>query len=374
MRIIQAANHFYPCIGGIEKVVMELSKGLMKEGHEVRVIALNKCAYSENELPEKETIEGIVVERIPFLNLKYYKIAASVLGKIRDCDAVHVHGTGFFSDFLLLTKPLHKKPVIISTHGGIFHTKSIMPLKWIYFNIVQRLILNLADKVIAVSKSDGKLFGKICMNLIVIENGVDVEKFAGPGKKKEENTFLFVGRLSKNKRIDLLLASFAQAAKQVSDARLFIVGEDWEGIEEELKKKAETLGIVGKAIFTGMIAEEELLEYYGKSEFFVSASQYEGFGLSLVEAMAAGCIPVVNDIEAFREIIEDGKNGFLIDYCDSKTAGEKMCSLVKEKDKVKEEMKSNAVRKSAAYSWRNKIREYSAIICSLRAKKTKGNF
>src|SRR3989339_1312055 len=104
MKIVQVANHFLPCMGGVERVVQDISAGLESRGHKVNVVCLNRCAYSKGPLASAWDAEGIAVERIPFLDLHYYKIAPSVLLKIRNADIVHVHGIGFFSDFLLLTK------------------------------------------------------------------------------------------------------------------------------------------------------------------------------------------------------------------------------------------------------------------------------
>jgi alpha-1,3-mannosyltransferase len=161
MKVAHITNRFYPCIGGIETFTLDLCNELLKNKIDCKVICLNKCANSSQKLEPKSRIGNIEIVRIPFFDLKYYKIAPSVLNYLRDCDILHVHGIGFFCDFLLLTKFMHKKPVIVQSHGGIFHTKNLGFLKNIYFNIFERALFNFADKIIVDSKQDFALFEKV---------------------------------------------------------------------------------------------------------------------------------------------------------------------------------------------------------------------
>ncbi len=360
MKILQVTNHFYPCIGGVESVILNLSKGLAAKGHSVDVVCLNKCAYSKEELPKKAKLERINIFRIPSFDLIYYKIAQSVFGFIKDYDLIHVHGIGFFSDFLILTKIIHKKPVIISTHGGIFHTEKISLLKKFYFYVIQKALLRFADSVVAVSKSDRQLFSKICKKVLLIENGIELKKFSVLGKKKEKNTFLFVGRISKNKRIDLLISIFADVIKKMPSARLYVVGEDWEGMMPKLKELSNNLGLKKNVFFKGKASDKELLKYYDRCQFFVSASQYEGFGISAIEAMAAGCIPILNRIKAFENMVKNGQNGFLTDFTNRAESSKKILDLMNLNELEKNKIILNTKNSSKRFSWSKKVAEYSA--------------
>ena len=147
-----------------------------------RIITLNRLFRNSSELlPQQETIEGIEVIRLPYMGSSRYPLCPGVFKYLKDADVIHVHGVDFFYDFLAATKWLHRRPLVLSTHGGFFHTRFASRAKLAYFQSITRLSANAYNQVIATSTNDGDLFGQI-MNqrkLQVIENGVDVEKYAG---------------------------------------------------------------------------------------------------------------------------------------------------------------------------------------------------
>ncbi len=365
MKILYLVNHFYPCLGGVEKVALELAKGMGKRGHEVKVVCLNKCWREGKKLKENENVEGIEVKRIPFLNLRYYKVAPGFWGELKWADLVHVHGTNFFSDYALFTKFLHKKKIVVSTHGGIFHTKKVSALKKIYFNVCARLLLKAADRVAADSENDCRIFSGIVpkKKMVLAGNGVEVEKFFSLKTKKIPGRFLAAGRVSMNKRIDRLLEAFGLLKKDFS---LHIAGPDFDGLEKGLKEKAAEQGISGKTRFLGKISEERLLDEFGAAEFFVSASEFEGFGVSVIEAMASGAIPVVNNIPAFRELVKEGENGFLADFSDAEKAAEKIWKIMELNGKEKERIIGNGKKFSERFGWKKKAEEFEEIYGGLK--------
>ena len=357
MKILHICNHFYPCIGGIEKYVEDICINLKNYGFISDVACLNTCAYNKNKLPYFEKYKGIKIFRLPYINLKYYKIAPFILKFIKSYDILHVHGLGFFSDFLLSTKFFHKKPVIISVHGGIFHTKNLLLVKKLYFNLWCRFILKFSDIVIAESKSTYRIFSKISIP-ILLPCAIYYNKFY-TCKKKKENCFLFVGRISKNKRIDNLIKTFYFLKKYEKNIKLYIVGGDWEGIKKELENLVYKLKLEKNIIFVGEKKEKELLKYYKNAKFFVSASEYEGFGISVIESMAAGCIPIVNNIEAFKQFIKNGENGFILNFSDYKQAAKKIYEILKYPNL--EKIRKNAQKTAKKYDWSNVIKQLVKI-------------
>ena len=349
MKILFVLNHFFPCIGGIERISFDLAEALSKKELQVSVACLNKCSKGGESLREYEEINGIKINRLPFINLKYYLIPKNLLKLLKlveQNDIIHIHGFSFMTDFLLLTKPFHKRKIIISTHGGFFHTQNLLFFKKIYFNLILPVLLTQAHKVLAVSRQDYVLFKNILSldKIKLLENTINEEKFSKFSGKKEKNTFLFTGRLSENKRIDLLLKSFVQTTKRIHAAKLFIVGPDWNNNLSKLKVLSLKLGVQENVFFEGSKSEEELLKYYGKSEFFISASDYEGFGLSVLEAVACQCIPILNKISAFRDLIMRGE-GVLVDF-HSENAGNEITDFCIDKECIAKARKNIDSRKS----------------------------
>jgi len=356
MKITHVFHHFHPCTGGIETVILELSRET-KKWHWPHVVCLNKCPKGTETLPLESTEHGIKVSRIPFINLGFYKFAPAVSKKIKETDLLHVHGINFFSDFLALTKILHKKPMVLSTHGGIFHNSSGI-LKKIYFFGWCRIALRAFDKIVCVSKNDFELFSKIInkKKLVLIENGIETEKFKS-GKKKK-NSFVFLGRMSKNKRIGLLIDALAETKEKFE---LHIAGMDFDNIALDLRAKALEKGISDKVIIHGEISEKKLLDLLSESEFFVSASEYEGFGITALEAMASGCIPILNSIESFRHFVQGEKNGFIADFADTKNTAEKIKKIMALKQSEKNGISKNAVSRAEDFSWKNRAFEFDRV-------------
>ncbi|MCR4368480.1 MAG: glycosyltransferase family 4 protein [archaeon] len=371
MKIVHVGNHFSPCIGGVEKVMMDTCRLLNAGGHEAWVVCLERCANSKARLPKQSTENGVRVRRVPFLDLHYYKIALGVLSEIKSADIVHVHGIGFFSDFLIATKWLHKKPIVVSTHGGIFHTESIGFLKKIYFHAIQRMLLGFADAIIAVSRNDLQLFKKIVKHAALIENGVNISDFRAGTKKP--GSFLFLGRFSKNKRIDLLLETFAAVARIAPKANkgkfsLIIAGTDWEGLLNEYKKRAKELGLENSVEFVLDPDEVRVRELYSESEYYVSASRYEGFGISLVEAMASGCVPIVEKNMGYSEIVDDKENGFFAYFEDSEDAAKKIVAVLNMAAAEKKKVSRKAVSKAGKFSLAGKMEKTEMVYRRLLAK------
>ncbi|MDO8625074.1 MAG: glycosyltransferase family 4 protein, partial [Candidatus Diapherotrites archaeon] len=239
MKVLHLTNHFWPSTGGIEKFTLDLCRESIKMGIESEVLCLNKANHSSNAMPSNDEIDGIRITRVPFLDLKYYKPAFLPLKMLSEADVLHVHGVSALLDFAVLTKPLHGTPIVVSSHGGLFHTKNMMFLKKAYFFGFERLMLHGVDQMVSDSKNDFELFRSIAPKQVLIVNGVDLDRFQKCAQiPKRNRTFLFVGRLSQNKRIENLLAAFEAVHQAGIDFELRIVGEDWEGILPLLSEKA----------------------------------------------------------------------------------------------------------------------------------------
>jgi alpha-1,3-mannosyltransferase len=205
--------------------------------------------------------------------------------------------------------------MVINTHGGFFHTKNRSFIKKIYANLILPLFWRKFDYIVFVSQQDASHFTTFSTEgrSAIISNGVDTTLFRPvPIRKKMMNHFIFVGRLSINKRVDRLIDAFSVVIEK-KNIYLHIIGSDWEGIRPSLEALVKKHGIEKNVTFHGALSPKEMLRVYAQCAFAVSASEYEGFGISAVEAMAAGKIPILNDIPTFREFAGSGR-GWVVDF------------------------------------------------------------
>jgi alpha-1,3-mannosyltransferase len=315
MKITHVVRQFLPMVGGLEDVVANLARRQMiQHGMETRVLTLNRLfSNGRSRLPREECIDGIPVLRIPFVGSPRYPIAPTALAHLAGADLVHVHGVDFFYDYLAWTKPLHRKLLVASTHGGYFHTPFARRLKQAYFHSVTRGSSAFYDRIIASSAADAALFRKIAGNRVVaIENGVDTAKFADLASRRPRQTLIYFGRLAAHKRVGLLLPLLQELRRHGPGWRLIVASAD-EPALMALKDDAARRGLADFAQFAFAPANAALAVLIRQSSYFISPSSYEGFGLAAVEAMSAGLVPILSDIPPFAALVARAGAGLLIE-------------------------------------------------------------
>jgi len=212
----------------------------------------------------------------------------------------------------------------------------------------------------------------------VIPNGLDLTPFSQAAQPIERSVFgfssdnviiIYVGRLSPEKNISLLLRAFYGAAMTYDHIRLLLVGDgpDRDNLEAQVKH----MNIGSKVYFTGMIDYKDIPSYLAASDIFVNPSSAETFGLSTVEGMAAG-LPVLGiDAPGTGDIIEDGVTG-LITTDDLAVFTAKLVRLSTEHE-LRQRMGINASAASKKYDIRTTteilIEHYQKLIDAAKLRK-----
>jgi alpha-1,3-mannosyltransferase len=315
MKILQLTRQFLPSEGGIESVVEGLSCALQQKGHTVRVATLRLLFATGAMAPAKSVEAGLAVRRMRHWGPRRYPVAPAALAEIRGYDLVHIHAIDFFVDYLSLSRLLHRIPLVVSTHGGIFHTQWASRFKQMYFSTVTRMSLGGVRAVVCVSQQDREKFEQIVspQRIRLIENGANIDRFWRLKKRVEPGLMLGISRLVENKRVHKVLEAMASLKDRYPEMRLEWVGADFVGLRASLERRAVELGLGGRVRFHGATSREELYGLLERAQLFVSASAYEGFGLSTIEAMSAATVPVVTAVGAHPNVIEHGVSGFLTD-------------------------------------------------------------
>lgn len=303
-RIVQIVRQYAPGRGGLEDVVSNLSRSLVERGVNVRVITLDRLFREPGiALPPHEVIDGVEVVRIPWRGSSRYPVAPQVFRHIADADLVHVHGIDFFYDALAWARPFHRKPLVATTHGGFFHTKNHAAIKKLWFGTATRASALAYDAIICCSQPDLRMFEPIAgKKARLIENGVDIGKFAGLASETPVRRMMTIGRFSVNKRLDRLIAAMRALKAQASGWHLDIIGSPSDQTETELRAAIAAQDLGMEIDLHVGVSNDRVREILANASLFVSASEYEGFGLVAVEAMSAGLVPVVHENEAYRAL------------------------------------------------------------------------
>lgn len=316
MRVAHVVRQFAPGVGGMEDYVRQLALQQRATGMVVRIITLDRIfdGDARHRLPAREWIDRLEVVRLRWWGSSRYPIAPGVLRAIDGADLVHVHGVDFFCDFLALTHSLHGRRMVLSTHGGFFHTPFAATAKRMFFRLVTRWSLRRYAAVIPSSLADEARFRAIrSKGLETVENGVDLTKFAG-GADPGARTMIYFGRLAPNKGLARLVAWFAVAHRQDPRWRLILAGRAMGVDPDGLAQQATVLGVRHAVEVHAWPTDAELRALIARSSVYVCASEYEGFGIAAVEALAAGLYPLLSDIPAFRRTLARVEHGTLAEF------------------------------------------------------------
>lgn len=326
LRVLLVTRVFHPHIGGIERHVEWLAAALLRRGHHVEVLSLDRgFADGARYAPEDvlETPAGpLRVRRVPWAGSRRYPLAPAAVAAFRGWDVVHVHGLDFLVDAAVATRGWHGAAVVLSTHGAFFHTDFARNLKnWWFQHVTARLVARL-DGLLYTSPHDAALFRSITDRGVLAPNAVDVDPWRALPRSPEPGRFVTTGRVDVHKGLDDLVRALA-AARRI-DPRPFhahVVGpEVAPGLVDRLRGQARELGLEGRVTFHGKVSSEALRDHVARAELALFPSTYESFGISVVEAMAAGVPPVVRDIRAFQDLVEDGVDGFVAPFGDPDAA------------------------------------------------------
>jgi len=182
------------------------------------------------------------------------------------------------------------------------------------------------------------------------------------GLEKDGNYFLFVGALKKSKNIPLIIMAFGEFLKKTKEKYyLYIVGGDkW--LDKEINKTIKKLDLKDYIKIFGYVNDKTLLKLYKEAFAFISPSLYEGFGITLLEAMSLSCPVIAGNNTAQKEVV--GEAGLLVNPNDLNSVKNVMLSMVNDKY-LRSSLIKKGLERSKLFSWNKfamnvykKIKEY----------------
>lgn len=312
MRILHITPAFRPAIGGIESVVAATCDTLCGLGH------VSDVAHVQpQQATATEKIGGFKVYRVPLLGHRFAGLAPGLRELASAYDLLHVHDPQLLSITASVMAFGSGRPAVLSTHGGFRHTRKFGAIKSLHEMSLMRWMLRRYRKVLASSTSDRDYFAMYADNVALAENGVDTRRFASirPAPERTPFRWIYWGRLASHKRVDLLLDLAAAAQAADYPVELFICGEDFDGSLARLQEKQARLAVKNVHI-RPKLRDAELDQLISTCGLFVTASEYEGFGLTIIEAMAAGLPVIARRMAPIIDFVA-GENGLLLNFDDS---------------------------------------------------------
>jgi len=354
MFIVHVVRQFHPSVGGLENHVLDLAAAQVAAGNRVRVVTLDRLFNSGDQktLPAREDLDGIEIVRVSYVGSSRYPIAPSAIRHIMQADVVHVHAIDFFFDYLAWTAPIHRRKLVVTTHGGFFHTPYATLLKRIWFSTITRLSSKFYAAVIACSAQDFERFRQLRHpHLTMIEDGVNTSKFRDAAARTFRKSIVSIGRFSQNKRVDLLVQFMRALTQQDPDWKLTIVGRPDDLQVSDVTALIEAAGLANSVEVVASPDDETLRRVIGNSSFLASASDYEGFGMTAVEGMSAGLFPLLSDIPPFRRLVDRTGMGLLLDYKEPDQAVRGLLQNVAQITSLYDENRTASIRAAANYDW-----------------------
>lgn len=352
-----------PKAGGAEVCLLEISKRLMADfGHRVAWFAPRFAGGSA-----EDDVEGIHVEREGRFAFVHLHVLARFFRARRQSSDF------FVEDYHGLTLGLSwflKKPGLVFVHevaGPIWFEMWKPPVSVVGWAL-EKVSLRLLSRTwfIAVSestKSDLVRHGIDPGRIFVITEGADIPRAAAPlARARRAQQLLFVGRICKMKRVDLLLEAFAVHRQACPGSRLVLAGTLDEDFRAELESSLDRLELRGRVELAGRVSQERKAELLQQSLALVSCSMREGFGLVVVEANSQGTPALTFDVNGYRDLIVQGENGFMVPFPDVRALAARMREVVEMDAARYEALCGSSLEISRRYSWDQTAKDVSRII------------
>ena len=375
MKILQGCVRYPPAPGGAETVVKAYSEGLRDLGHDVEVVTTD--LYTETPFVKKKmpsVVNGINVTRHKAYTVSgeaHYVLAPGMVQSFlsKSADIIHTHSYGYFQNHAgWIRERFQSTPWVITPH---FHPSWSMwggskrkTLREFYDTVIGKGTLEAADLITCVSKHEkDMLVSEIGLkedNIKIIYNGINWADWSSVPNKEvfrkqypnvSEKFVLFAGRLATNKGLSDLVSAMQLIDKKSVD--LVITGADM-GLGKQLEKEASDKGV--KMHRLGHIDDETYRSVLSAAEMLVLPSEYEAFGIVLLEAAAAKTAVIGTNVGGIPEAMSPGNNGLIVEYNDVNNLAKSIAILL-EDEKMSKEMGNSGREWAKNFSWESIVKE-----------------
>jgi len=384
MRIALFTDTYLPQINGVTVYLSDSIK-LLSQDNDILLFAPGRDRHLKVDKPSKRLkIYWIPASSFPFYegyrmaSIDYRRVSGIL--KKETPDIVHAHAPVLLGLQGIFAAKRQGLPLVVTYHTHfpdyvphLLNNKLPKFLHRLSHYTVRKLIKHVFRRADRVTAPTGELMRELrsygLHNVVHIPNGIAFGKFEKDGKEAERfarrfrlgnrKIVLYAGRISFEKRLDLLLEAFSMIERK--DRLLLIVGSG--PYLHTLKNMARGLG-VKNVVFTGFIEPAALSAAYQCADLFASASDTETFGLTFVEAMHMGVPAVGVRRLGAKEVIRDRRTGILVEPGDAAALAKAMEQLLENK-KLRQRMGAEGRRSSEEYSIERSVKRMMKLYRSL---------
>jgi glycosyltransferase involved in cell wall biosynthesis len=337
-----------PLAGGAEVHVFAIFRRLVERGHEVRLLAASFPGAARSV-----TMQGVEVQRLGD-RYRYYGQVPFALRRTlaaRPADVV----VDVLNKVPFLTPWVVDVPCCAIVHhlfGATAFRQVAFPFAAVT-TFAERLIplAHRATPMLAISEStraDLVARGIAPEHVVVVPPGLDLSAYTPGPPEGRQPLVVWIGRLERYKRADVLIDAFVAVRRAVPAARLAIIGSGHErGALEEL---ARSRGLGDAVEFSGFISETEKIAYLQRAALLVNTSEKEGFGLTTIEANACGTPNVSTDVPGLRDSVRDGETGLLVAFGDTDALARAIVRLLTD-EPLRARLVEHGLAWAARFSW-----------------------
>lgn len=295
MDILQVSPRYPPQSGGVETHVTEISERLVELGHTVTVVT----ADAGKEGSHHQRRNGVQIRRhhsiAPNETVHFCPQIGPAVHR-SEADVVHAHNYHSFPVFFAALGITDQR-FVVTTH---YHGASASPLRDRLLSLYRpfgQWAIQRADELIAVSEWEREqLAAEFGLKATVIPNGINVDIFAEADPTDREQPYLLtVGRLEKYKGVQHVI----RAMPMLPEYELLVAGSG--RYREELERVADETGVADRVLFLGYVDDEQLPQLYAGADVYVTMSEFEAYGMTVAEALAAGTPCVVRQDNALND-------------------------------------------------------------------------
>lgn len=350
-----------PHAGGAETHLHEVFGRLTDRGHEVTLV----CSSFPGAEP-RLTLDGIRVHRtggrysFSLAAPRYYR--RTLEGRSFDLVIEDLNKVPLFTPLWI------DRPLVLLVHhlfGRTAFREASLPVAaatWILERPVPRVFRGVPT--VAVSESTAQDLARRGLDrdrIDVIPNGVDLERYAPDPATPEfrEPTILYLGRLKRYKRVDLILRAVGKLRDAGVAVRLLVAGRG--DRRDALDRLGRRLRLEGRVEFLGYVSEERKRRLLRRSWVHVLTSTKEGWGITNLEAAACGTPSVASDRPGLRDSVRHGETGFLVPHGDVRALAARIRELL-ENDALRRRMARGAREFAEGFSWESTAGEWECFL------------